>query len=189
MKQYTPEKDFCPEKSETCLGEGVKGLSPTNIVRLKKCWEDEYQNWTKRNLSDKHYVYLWVDGIYFQVRLDEERSCILLIMGADAEGKKELIALSDGYRESKIAWREMLLDLKKRGLQEMPKLAIGDGGLGLWAALLGAYSYHQSNRVNLCHGTVKNQTDQRRWISERNLKYRLQTSPGGRKELAEASGI
>ena len=117
------------------LGEGVKGLSPANIVRLKKCWEAEYESWAKRDLSAKHYVYLWVDGIYFQVRLDEERSCILLIMGADAEGKKELIALSDGYRESKISWREMLLDLKKRGLQEMPKLAIGDGGLGFWAAL------------------------------------------------------
>jgi len=76
-----------------------------------------------------------VDGIYFQVRLDEERSCILLIMGADAKGKKELIAISDGYRESKIAWREMLLDLKARGLQKMPKLATGDGALGFWAAL------------------------------------------------------
>lgn len=117
------------------LGEGVKGLSPTNIVRLKKCWEREYQSWSKRDLSAKHYVYLWVDGIYFTVRLDEERSCILLIMGADAEGNKELIAISDGYRESKIAWREMLLDLKARGLQQMPKLAIGDGGLGFWAAL------------------------------------------------------
>ena len=117
------------------LGEGVKGLSPANIVRLKGCWQDEYQNWTKRDLSDKHYVYLWVDGIYFQVRLDEERSRILMIMGADASGEKELIAISDGYRESKIAWREMLLDLKARGLQKMPKLAVGDGALGFWAAL------------------------------------------------------
>jgi len=117
------------------LGDGVKGLSPANIVRLKKIWEDEYQSWTKRNLSDKHYVYLWVDGIYFQVRLDEERSCILIIMGADAQGNKELIAISDGYRESKIAWREILLDLKARGLQKMPKLATGDGALGFWAAL------------------------------------------------------
>ena len=117
------------------LGEGVKGLSPANIVRLKQCWEAEYESWAKRDLSDKHYVYLWVDGIYFQVRLDEECSCILIIMGADAQGKKELLALSDGYRESKIAWREMLLDLKARGLQQMPKLATGDGALGFWAAL------------------------------------------------------
>jgi transposase-like protein len=126
--------DF-PQALTAILGEGVKGLSPANIVRLKRCWEAEYERWAKRDLSHKHYVYLWVDGIYFQVRLDEERSCILLIRGADAEGKKELIALSDGYRESKIAWREMLLDLKERGLQQMPKLAIGDGALGFWAAL------------------------------------------------------
>jgi len=116
------------------LGEGAKGLSAANIVRLKGCWEEEYQSWAKRDLSDKHYVYLWVDGIYFQVRLDEERSCILIIMGADANGNKELIMLSDGYRESKIAWREMLLNLKARGLR-MPKLAVGDGALGFWAAL------------------------------------------------------
>jgi putative transposase len=117
------------------LGEDVKGLSAANIVRLKQCWEREYQSWNKRDLSAKHYVYIWVDGIYFQVRLDEERSCILLIMGADAQGNKELIGISDGYRESKIAWREMLLDLKARGLQQMPKLATGDGALGFWAAL------------------------------------------------------
>jgi len=125
--------DF-PQALSAILGEGAKGLSSTNIVRLKRCWEAEYENWAKRDLSDKHYAYIWVDGIYFQVRLDDERSCILLIMGADAQGKKELIAISDGYRESKIAWREMLLDLKARGLQEMPKLAVGDGALGFWAA-------------------------------------------------------
>ena len=98
------------------LGEGAKGLFPANIVRLKKIWEAEYQSWNKRDLLAKHYVYLWVDGIYFQIRLDEERSCILIIMGADSQGNKELIAISDGYRESKIAWREMPLDLKARGL-------------------------------------------------------------------------
>jgi transposase-like protein len=126
--------DF-PQALTAILGEGAKGLSPANIVRLKKCWEAEYENWIKRDLSDKHYVYIWADGIYFQVRLDEARSCILVIMGADAQGNKELIAISDGYRESKIAWQEMLLDLKVRGLQKMPKLAIGDGALGFWAAL------------------------------------------------------
>src|SRR4030042_3931812 len=116
------------------LGDGVKGLSAVNIVRLKKCWEAEYENWTKGDLSHKHYVYIWVDGIYFQVRLDDEQSCVLLIIVADADGKKELIAISDGYRESKIAWREILLDLQARGLEEMPKLAVGDGALGFWAA-------------------------------------------------------
>jgi transposase-like protein len=126
--------DF-PQALRAILGEGVKGLSPANIVRLKKIWEDEYQSWTKRDLSAKHYVYIWADGIYFQVRLDEESFCILVIMEADAQGNKELIAISDGYRESKISWQEMLLDLKERGLQKMPKLAVGDGALGFWAAL------------------------------------------------------
>jgi transposase-like protein len=117
------------------LGEGVKGLSAANIVRLKKCWEDEYKEWTTRDLSGKKYVYFWVDGIYFNVRLDDERSCILVIMGADEDGNKEIIAVQDGFRESKTAWKEMLLDLKKRGLTIDPRLAVGDGALGFWAAI------------------------------------------------------
>jgi transposase-like protein len=80
-------------------------------------------------------VYIWVDGIHVNVRLDEERSCILVVMGADAKGKKELLAVSDGYRESKASWRDILLDLKRRGMKEGPKLAVGDGALGFWAAL------------------------------------------------------
>jgi transposase-like protein len=117
------------------LGEGVKGLSATNIVRLKQIWEQEYQQWTKRDLSKKKYVYFWVDGIYCNVRLDDQRSCLLIIMGADEHGNKELIAVNDGYRESKTAWKEILLDLKQRGLKEGPKLAVGDGALAFWAAL------------------------------------------------------
>ncbi len=117
------------------LGEGVSGLSAANIVRLKQGWEAEYQSWSKRDLSDKRYVYIWADGIYFNVRLDDERSCILVIMGADAEGNKELIAVEDGYRESKLAWKDMLSGLKRRGLKEAPKLAAGDGALGFWSAL------------------------------------------------------
>lgn len=126
--------DF-PTALSAILGEGVKGLSSTNIVRLKQFWEEEYREWSKRDLSGKEYVYFWVDGIYFNVRLDDERSCILIIMGADTEGNKELIAVQDGYRESKAAWKEILLDLKKRGLRVDPKLAIGDGALGFWSAL------------------------------------------------------
>lgn len=126
--------DF-PTALSAILGEGVKGLSATNIVRLKQFWEEEYREWARRDLNGKEYVYLWVDGIYFNVRLDDERSCILIIMGADKEGNKELVAVQDGFRESKTAWREMLLDLKKRGLSEAPKLAVGDGALGFWAAL------------------------------------------------------
>jgi len=117
------------------LGEGAKGLSAANIVRLKKCWEDEFQVWDKRDLSGKKYAYIWVDGIHFNVRLEGERSCVLVIMGADSDGNKELLAVSDGYRESTVSWKEMLLGLKKQGMEESPKLAIGDGALGFWKAL------------------------------------------------------
>jgi len=126
--------DF-PQALSAILGESAKGLSAANIVRLKASWEDDYKFWAKRDLSEKTYVYFWVDGIYFNVRLDDDRVCLLVIMAADANGNKELIAVSDGYRESKISWKEMLLDLKRRGLKQGPKLAIGDGGLGFWAAV------------------------------------------------------
>jgi putative transposase len=126
--------DF-PKALTAILGEGVKGLSPTTIVRLKQIWETEYSDWSKRDLSQKDFAYFWVDGIYCNVRLDDERSCLLVIMGADKHGNKELIAVNDGYRESKTSWKEMLLDLKQRGLSQGPKLAVGDGALGFWAAL------------------------------------------------------
>ncbi|MBA7538174.1 IS256 family transposase ISWch1 [subsurface metagenome] len=117
------------------LGEGAKGLSATNIVRLKKGWEQEYKGWAKRDLSEKEYVYIWADGVYFNIRLEDQRSCILVIMGCNLKGEKELLALSDGFRESELSWTEMLRDLKARGLKIPPKLAIGDGALGFWAAL------------------------------------------------------
>lgn len=130
--------DF-PTALSAILGEGVKGLSAANIVRLKQFWEEDYKEWARRDLSEKKYVYFWVDGIYFNVRLDDERTCILVLMGADKEGNKELIAVQDGYRESKTGWREMLLELKKRGLTLGPKLAVGDGALEFWAALEEVY--------------------------------------------------
>jgi transposase-like protein len=123
------------EALEAILGPDAPGLSATNVVRMKSGWEQEYRGWCRRDLSEERYVYFWVDGIHVNVRLDEERSCILMIMGADEKGNKELVAVSDGYRESKASWREILLDLKRRGLKEGPKLAIGDGALGFWAAL------------------------------------------------------
>jgi putative transposase len=123
------------EALASILGADAAGLSATNVVRLKAQWEQDYKEWCQRDLKGKQYVYMWVDGIHVNVRLDEEKSCILAIMGADAKGKKELLAVSDGYRESKVSWREMLLDLKQRGMEEGPKLAIGDGALGFWAAL------------------------------------------------------
>jgi len=130
--------DF-PAALAAILGEGAAGLSPANIVRLKESWEKDYLKWKSRDLSHKSYAYFWADGIYFNVRLDDERSCILIIIGADRHGNKELVAVSDGYRESKISWKEILLDLKRRGLEIDPSLAIGDGSLGFWAAMAEVY--------------------------------------------------
>jgi len=123
------------EALEAILGENAKGLSATNVVRLKEVWEKEYGEWNKRDLSLKRYVYIWADGIYFNVRLSEERPCLLVLLGATLEGTKELIAIHDGIRESTISWREVLQDLKRRGLCQSPLLGIGDGALGFWAAL------------------------------------------------------
>jgi len=117
------------------LGPSAAGLSATNIVRLKASWEADCRAWSQRDLSDKEYVYFWADGIYFNVRLDDDRTCILVIIGADKEGNKELVAVSDGYRESTLSWKELLLDLRRRGLKGGPRLCIADGGLGFWAAL------------------------------------------------------
>ena len=127
-------KEFLKALS-SILGEQAKGLSATNIVRLKKGWEQEYKGWILRDLSEKEYVYIWADGVYFNIRLEDERSCILVIIGCNVNGEKELLAISDGYRESELSWLEMLRDLKARGLRISPKLAIGDGSLGFWAAM------------------------------------------------------
>lgn len=120
---------------ESILGKDAPGLSATNIVRLKECWMKDYQAWNQRDLSFKKYVYVWADGIYFNVRLDRDRPCILVLMGALEDGTKELIAVHDGYRENKISWKEIISDLKRRGLKIDPKLAVGDGALGFWAAI------------------------------------------------------
>lgn len=117
------------------LGTGAKGLSATTITRLKDTWEDEFQEWTKRSLEGKKFVYLWVDGVHFNIRLEEDRQCILVLMGATEDGRKELIAVTDGYRESEQSWKSLLLDAKSRGLIVDPKLAVGDGALGFWKAL------------------------------------------------------
>ncbi len=122
------------EALEAILGPQAAGLSATNIVRLKDGWKQDYEAWRKRDLSGKHYPYIWVDGIHFNVRLEDERSCILVVMGATEDGRKELLAVQDGYRESKDSWRDVLRDLKARGLVLMPKLATGDGALGFWSA-------------------------------------------------------
>jgi transposase-like protein len=120
---------------ESILGEKAKGLSANSIVRLKSIWEEEYQQWAHRDLTGKEYVYWWVDGIYFNVRLTDERPCLLVLIGALGDGTKELVAIWDGERESKMSWKELLSDLKHRGVIKGPRLAIGDGALGFWAAI------------------------------------------------------
>lgn len=123
------------EALEAILGENAKGLSPANVTRLKDQWAEEYEQWLSRDLSQKRYIYIWVDGIYFNVRLGNDRPCLLVIIGATEEGKKELVAIHDGQRESKLSWKAVLQDLKAKGLQHHPSLAIGDGALGFWAAV------------------------------------------------------
>jgi len=117
------------------LGFDGSGLSPTSVTRMTELWRREYCDWSKRDLSGKRYVYLWADGIYFSCRLSDDRPCLLVLMGATADGKKELIGLIDGQRESEQSWTALLLDLKNRGMTEPPKLATGDGSLGFWLAL------------------------------------------------------
>jgi transposase-like protein len=117
------------------LGKDAPGLSASTIARLKEVWLDEHQHWRKRDLSAKRYVYVWADGIYLQTRLEDVKQCILVIIGATPEGKKELLGFTDGARESAQDWRELLLDLKNRGLVIAPELAVADGALGFWKAL------------------------------------------------------
>ena len=117
------------------LGPAAPGLSAAKICRLKEIWRLEYEQWRRRSLRDKEYVYVWADGIYFGVRLEDARQCMLVVIGATKEGRKELLGLTDGYRESEASWKELLLELKERGLTVDPKLAIGDGALGFWKAL------------------------------------------------------
>ena len=127
--------DDFPTALEAILGPNAKGLSASTVVRLKEVWADEYEAWSKRDLSDKRYVYLWADGVYCSARLEDERSCLLVIMGADAYGKKELLAVSDGFRESTQSWKEVLLSLRAQGLTHAPSLAVCDGAMDFQAAM------------------------------------------------------
>lgn len=132
------------EALSSLLGEQAKGLSANTVCRLKSQWLDEHQKWSCGDLSDKCYVYWWADGIYSQVRLDD-RLCLLVIIGVTEQGTKELVAVSDGYRESSASWEELLTSLRQRGLTCSPKLSVGDGALGFWNALSKIYpeSRHQ----------------------------------------------
>src|SRR6266545_2958868 len=108
---------------------------PRQFARLKEIWAEEHARWNERDLSAKRYVYVWADGIHLQARLEDDAQCILVIIGATPQGKKELVGLADGVRESALSWKELLLDLKRRGLDGAPELAIADGALGFWKAL------------------------------------------------------
>jgi transposase-like protein len=123
------------EALQALLGQDAPGLSATTITRLIGTWQKDYEAWNARSLEGKQYVYVWADGVHFTIRLEEDRQCILVLMGATAEGKKELIAVVDGYRESEQSWRQLLLDCKQRGLVVDPKLAVADGALGFWKAV------------------------------------------------------
>ena len=140
--------DFRPAL-ETLLGEEAAGLSATNIARLTGVWEEEYRQFRKRSLKDSDYVYVWAEGVHFNVRLEDERLCTLVLIGARADGQKELIAIEDGYRESAESWKTVLRNLKQRGLQA-PVLAVGDGALGFWEAVREVWPQTREQR-DWCH--------------------------------------
>jgi len=143
------------EALQALVGPDAPGLSATTIVRLKKIWEDDFATWNKRSLAGKRYVYMWADGIHCNVRLEDGKPCILVVMGATEDGKKELVAVEDGVRESEQSWKEVLLDLKARGLETGPELIIADGALGLWKAVLPDVNYiAPSTTITLTHRGV-----------------------------------
>ena len=158
-------RDFEPAL-RSLMGEEA-ALSPSTISRLNAGFKAEYEDWTKSSLASLPIVYVWVDGIYIKAGIADERACLLVVMGADVSGKKHLLAMEEGYRESKESWQEVLRRLKARGMNE-PVLAIGDGGLGFWAAA----------------GEVWRQTKQQRcWVHKmRNILDKLP-----RKERSEAA--
>jgi len=123
------------EALSALLGKQAAGLSASSISRLKEGWLDEHKRWNARDLSAKRYVYVWCDGIHLQARMEDEAQCILVILGATPEGRKELVGFTDGTRESSHDWRALLLDLKRRGLSIAPEIAVADGALGFWKAL------------------------------------------------------
>lgn len=130
---------------EALLGKDAKGLSANTVSRLKVQWERQYDAWKSRDLGKRRYVYVWVDGIYCNVRLDD-KLCLLVVMGSDDTGRKELLAVADGYRENEASWTDVLNQLESQGLVKPPKLAIGDGALGFWKALAKKWPTTQAQR-------------------------------------------
>jgi putative transposase len=157
-----------------CLGHDGSGLSATNVVRMKEIWQGQYENFSRRSLVGKRYVYVWADGIYFNIRLTDDRPCVLVLMGALEDGTKELIAMIDGERESAQSWLELLADAKSRGLTDAPMLATGDGALGFWKALRQVYP---STRPQRCwvHKTanVLNKLPRGLQVSAKNILHEI----------------
>jgi len=123
------------EALQALVGANAAGLSASTITRMIESWQEDYRQWKQRSLEGKEYVYIWADGVHFNLRLEEDRQCILVLMGATADGRKELIAVLDGHRESEQSWKTLLLEVRHRGLTIEPRLATGDGALGFWKAL------------------------------------------------------
>ena len=151
--------DFA-EALAALLGPDAGGLSASTVARLTEVWADQHAHWLKRDLSARHYVYFWADGIHVQARLEDDAQCLLVIIGATPEGKKELVGLIDGVRESAQSWRELLLDLKRRGLAVAPDLAIADGALGFWKAIEEVWPRTRSQRLRRLHRDLRRQIRQ-----------------------------
>ena len=162
------------------LGKDAPNLSPSVIARLKQDWAANYARWQKRDLAARHYVYIWADGVYLQARMEPVAECMLVIIGATPEGKKELIGFQVGVRESAQSWRELLIDIQARGLSIAPELAVADGALGFWKALEEVFpgTRHQRCWVH----TIRTQSDNRllrdimarRWRAQRDDMTDLQ---------------
>ena len=135
------------EPLEALLGPSGRGVSASTVSRLAELWQKEYAQWNKRSLAEKRYAYFWADGVYFNVRMQDERACILVLLGATETGEKEILAITDGYRESEQSWSALLLDVKSRGLTLSPKLATADRALGFWLAMEKIYP---GTRHQLC---------------------------------------
>ena len=163
--------DFA-EALAALLGSDSGGLSASTIARLSEVWADDHARWLKHDLSARHYVYFWADGIHVQARLEDNAQCLLVIIGATPEGKKELVGLIDGVRESTHSWRELLLDLRRRGLAMAPELAVADGALGFWKAMLAFYDFpaehwkhlRTSNPIESTFATVRHRAPSNRAI-------------------------
>ena len=166
------------------LGKDAPNLSPAVISRLTAEWQGEYERWQKRDLSARRYVYVWADGVFLQARMEDHGECMLVLIGATPEGKKELIGFQVGVRESAQSWRELLIDVKQRGLQIAPEIAVGDGALGFWKALDEVFPGTRHQRCWV-HKTV-NVLDKVPLSVQANMKKDLRESllgaePGGRR--------